>query len=172
MVKNRPANAVDTGSVSGLGRSPGVGNGNPLLYSCLENSMDREARKAMAHGVAKESQLSSWAQQADTRVWGKAAVLIGAWGLPGSVELVAAVSPSRCVRAISGYLLAVSRGLRSAPGGPPASLPCGPTFSSQCGFVCFLPHQPGRVSTTSPVTPDSPPDSCSSRHHLHYSGPR
>ena len=41
VVKNLPANAGDTGSISGLGRSPGVGNGNPLQYSCLENPMDR-----------------------------------------------------------------------------------------------------------------------------------
>ena len=46
VVKNPPANAGDTGdmaSIPGLGRSPGVGNGNPLRYSCLENSMDRGA---------------------------------------------------------------------------------------------------------------------------------
>ena len=36
-------NAKDLGLISGLGRSPGEGNGNPLHYSCLENSMDREA---------------------------------------------------------------------------------------------------------------------------------
>ena len=45
-VKNLPANAGDTGdlgSIPELGRSPGRGNGNPLLYSCLENSMDRGA---------------------------------------------------------------------------------------------------------------------------------
>ena len=44
MVKNLPANAGvagDMGSIPGLGRSPGVGNGNPCQYSCLENSMDR-----------------------------------------------------------------------------------------------------------------------------------
>ena len=40
-VKNPPANVRDTGSIPGLGRSPGVGNGNPLQYSCLGNSMDR-----------------------------------------------------------------------------------------------------------------------------------
>ena len=34
--------ARDTGSIPGLGRSPGVGNGNPPQYSCLENSMDKE----------------------------------------------------------------------------------------------------------------------------------
>ena len=44
LVKNLPANAEDTrdvGSIPGSGRSPGVGNGNPPQYSCLENSMDR-----------------------------------------------------------------------------------------------------------------------------------
>ena len=44
-VKNPPANegdARDSGSISGWGRSPGVGNGNLLQYSCLGNSMDRE----------------------------------------------------------------------------------------------------------------------------------
>ena len=46
VVRNSPANAGDardTGSVPEWGRSLGVGNGNPLQYSCLENSMDREA---------------------------------------------------------------------------------------------------------------------------------
>ena len=46
MVKNLPASAGDgrnVGSIPGSGRSPGIGNGNPLQYSCLENSMDRGA---------------------------------------------------------------------------------------------------------------------------------
>ena len=43
VVKNPPANTGDTGSVPGLGGSFGGGNGNPLQYSCLENSMDRGA---------------------------------------------------------------------------------------------------------------------------------
>ena len=42
-VKNPPANAGDMGSISGSGRSPGEGNGNPLQYSCLKNPMDRGA---------------------------------------------------------------------------------------------------------------------------------
>ena len=55
MVKNLPANAGDmgSGSIPGLGRSPGEGNGNPLQYSCLENPMDRGAWQAPVHGVAK-----------------------------------------------------------------------------------------------------------------------
>ena len=60
MVKIPPVNAGDTrdtGSILGSGRSPGVGNGNLLQYSCLENSMDRGFWWAMAHGVVK-TQLS------------------------------------------------------------------------------------------------------------------
>ena len=53
--ENPPANAGDAGSVPGSGRSPGEGNGNPLRYSCLENSTDRGGWWATAHGVAKES---------------------------------------------------------------------------------------------------------------------
>ena len=56
MVKNLPANAGDirdVGSVSGLGRSPGGGNGNPLQYSCLENLVDRGAWWAAVPGIAK-----------------------------------------------------------------------------------------------------------------------
>ena len=46
-------NAGDPGSIPGLGRSPGEGNGNPLQYYCLENPMDRGAWQAAVHGVAK-----------------------------------------------------------------------------------------------------------------------
>ena len=42
MVKNPPANAGVSGRIPGSERSPGVGNGNPLQYSHLENSMDRD----------------------------------------------------------------------------------------------------------------------------------
>ena len=54
MVKNLPPNAGDVGSVSGLGKSPGEGNGNPLQYSRLGNPMDRGAWQAMVHGVTKK----------------------------------------------------------------------------------------------------------------------
>ena len=46
-------NAGDPGSIPGLGRSPGEGNGSPLQHSCLENTMDGRARWATVHGVAK-----------------------------------------------------------------------------------------------------------------------
>ena len=63
VVKNLPPNAGDTreaGSIPGLGRSPSVGNGNPLQYSCLENSKDRGVSWATLHGVAKSrTQLSN-----------------------------------------------------------------------------------------------------------------
>ena len=57
--KNLPANIGDAraaGSIPGSGRSPGVGNGNPLQYSCLENSTDRVHSMdswATVHGVAR-----------------------------------------------------------------------------------------------------------------------
>ena len=54
MVKNLPANAGDVGSISGLGRSPGEGNGNPLQYFCLGNPMDRGAWRAIVHRVKKQ----------------------------------------------------------------------------------------------------------------------
>ena len=55
-VKNLLANAGDAGalgSIPGLGRSPGGGNGNPLQYSCLGNPTDRGAWEPSVHGVAK-----------------------------------------------------------------------------------------------------------------------
>ena len=54
--KNMPAKSGDirdTGSIPGSGRSSGEGNGSPLQYSCLENSMDRRAWWCTVHGVAK-----------------------------------------------------------------------------------------------------------------------
>ena len=56
MVKNPPANAGDIrnlGLIPGCGRSPGEGNGYPLQYSCLENTMDRGAWCAIVHWVTK-----------------------------------------------------------------------------------------------------------------------
>ena len=58
--KESSCNAVDSGSISRSGRSPGEGNGHPLHCSCLENPMDRVAWRAIGHGVAK-----SWTWQND-----------------------------------------------------------------------------------------------------------
>ena len=61
VVKNQLAGDVrDTGSVPGLGRSPGVGSSNPLQYSCMRNPMDRGAGWATVHGAPKgRTQLSN-----------------------------------------------------------------------------------------------------------------
>ena len=60
VVEDLPANAVDEGSISGLGRAPGDGNGNPLQYSCLGNPMDRGAWRATVHRVAKSWTPLKW----------------------------------------------------------------------------------------------------------------
>ena len=54
VVKNLPANAGDTGSISGSGRSLGEGNGNPFLYSSQRNPMDRGACQVAVHGISRE----------------------------------------------------------------------------------------------------------------------
>ena len=51
--KESACNVGDPGLIPGLGRSPGERNGNPLQYSCWENSMDRGAWWATVHGEAK-----------------------------------------------------------------------------------------------------------------------
>ena len=56
MVKNSPDNAgdtIDVSSIPGSGRCPREGNGTPLQYSCLRNSMDRRALQTIVYGVAK-----------------------------------------------------------------------------------------------------------------------
>ena len=53
VVKNLPASTGATGLIPGLGRFPGGGNGNPLLYSCLDHPMDRGAWWATVHGFSE-----------------------------------------------------------------------------------------------------------------------
>ena len=66
VIKNLAVNAGDTGdvgSILGMERSPGVGNGNPFHYSCLESFMDRRAWRVSVCGVAKSwTRLSNWAR--------------------------------------------------------------------------------------------------------------
>ena len=59
-IKASACNVGDWGSIPGLGRSPGEGNGNPLQYSCLENPMDGGAWWATIHGITK-----NWTQLSD-----------------------------------------------------------------------------------------------------------
>ena len=70
VVKNPSVNAGDTGdmgSILKLGRFPGEGNGNPLQYSCLENSIDRGAWWAIVHRVAKsQTPLSMHSEQRES----------------------------------------------------------------------------------------------------------
>ena len=71
MVKDPPANAGDAGdmgSILGLGRCLRGRNGNPLQYSCLENSMDRGAWWAIVHEVTKESDMTKWLSM-HPRMW-------------------------------------------------------------------------------------------------------
>ena len=70
VVKKMPATAGDirdVGSIPGLGRSPGEGNGNPLQYSCLGNPLDRGAWWATVHGAAKESDMTEATCHAHTQ---------------------------------------------------------------------------------------------------------
>ena len=61
--KELACNEGDAGSVPGLGRSPGEGDGNPLQNPCLENPMDRGAWWATVHGVAEESDMTGCARR-------------------------------------------------------------------------------------------------------------
>ena len=73
--KDNPGDIRDLGLIPGLGGSPGEGNGNPLQYSCLKNTMDIETCQAPVHGVAK-----SWTQlkQVSTRACTKVLLLLEA----------------------------------------------------------------------------------------------
>ena len=63
-VKASVCNAGDLGSILGLGRSPGEGNGTPLQRSCLENPKDGGAWRAAVHGVTKhQTQLRDWERE-------------------------------------------------------------------------------------------------------------
>ena len=63
--KESACNVGDPGLIPGLGRPPGEGNGNPLQYSCLENSMDRGAYQAKVHGVANSQ---TWLSNSHTHI--------------------------------------------------------------------------------------------------------
>ena len=85
VVKNLAVNAADTrnaGSIPGSGRSPGVGNGNPLQYSCLENSMDRGVWWTTQFMGSKESDMPKHTYT-HTCTW----ILVDVWLNPFTVHL-------------------------------------------------------------------------------------
>ena len=61
--------AGGVGSIPGLGRTPGEGSGNPLQYSCLENSMDRGAWWAIVYVVSKKSDMTATKQQQQNLIY-------------------------------------------------------------------------------------------------------
>ena len=69
LVKNPPANAGDTSSIPGLGRSPGEGNGYPAQLSCLGNPMDRGAWWAAVHEVKKVRHNLATKQEGSRHSW-------------------------------------------------------------------------------------------------------
>ena len=84
MAKNPPANAGDVGSIPGLGRSPGGGNGNPLQYSCLENPWTEEPgglqsmklQKLSEETTAKDSGAGKEEEAGKESAWGVSVELI------------------------------------------------------------------------------------------------
>ena len=68
LVRHLPANAGDTRLIPGSGTSPGEGHGNPLLYSCLGNPMNRGAWWATVHWVTKELDTTYWLKQEDRKL--------------------------------------------------------------------------------------------------------
>ena len=70
VVKNLMANAGDSGSIPGSGRSPGKGNSNPLQNSCLGNPMDRGAWRATLHGIAESDMTQRLTSKSNIHVSG------------------------------------------------------------------------------------------------------
>ena len=105
VVKRLPANAGDLGSIPGSERSPGEGKGNPLQYSCLENSMDRGGWQATVLGVAKSPTQRSNKTTATTQplmlclVHGKGSV-VGSWNIiipTATVSFFLTISTCQCL---------------------------------------------------------------------------
>ena len=89
VAKNQPANAKEVSSIPGLGRSPGIGNGSSLQYSCLGNPMDRGAWWAAVHGVTKSQTYLVAKQQQQGWIHGYCFIFIFR-----DIHLLAALAPS------------------------------------------------------------------------------
>ena len=93
-----PANAGDTASDPGSGRSTGIGNGNPLQYSCLGNLTDRGDWQATVHGSTESDTLSDWAHTQTSP--GRH---LQCWQDPASANLLSCV-PITSLQSLSGSL--------------------------------------------------------------------
>ena len=100
MVKNPHANTGDTGSIPGLGGSPGEGNGKPLQYSCLGNPVDRGAWRATVHGVARDLLTVN------------SSAILGLWGFNQFSFSFLQLPPEACTKA-TGFCLRERQGCHS-----------------------------------------------------------
>ena len=82
-----PCNTWDPGSIPGLERSPGEGNGNPLQSSCLETSMDRGAWWVTVHGDPKELDMTEWPTLSFSLSWGMWDLIPWPWSEPRTPAL-------------------------------------------------------------------------------------
>ena len=100
-VKNPPASTEDMGLIGRLGRSAGVGNGNPLQYPCLENPMDRGAWWATVHGVTKGSDASERLNsnnKATEQLCSQETLSAGAGEPGGQSDTTEATRQQQCIR--------------------------------------------------------------------------
>ena len=139
MVKNLTVKAGDPGLISGLGRSPGEGNGNPFKYSCLENPMDRGAWWAAVHGAAKSQRQLSNSHS-------KPALVQLCWNQPYLLNVSDTQRPilgSECLLILFTFLLhsllIVSFGIPS------------PTYKNRCYKMTLQDFPDGAVDKNSPA---------------------
>ena len=112
IIKNPPANAGDVRdmvSIPGSGRSPAGGNGNPLQYSCLENSMDRRARRATVHRVTKSQTRLSTQKVECLGIADRSAVTRWWLGVEGKADFSMATQRTILSERISFLLVAVNQ---------------------------------------------------------------
>ena len=110
VVKNPPANAGDTGdvgSISRSGRSPEGGDGNPLQYSCLENSMDRGAWRAAVLGLQRVGH--DWVANIWRAVWSSGKCIVT--GVTHTCVRDLALPPSYCLTSLNFHFLLCKMGI-------------------------------------------------------------
>ena len=123
MVKKSACQAGNLGSVSGSGRSPGEGNGNPLQYSCLGNPVDRGVWRAAVHGVAEELDMTEQLSTLEHALWSRLISPIFSLGFPFEQYTYPISLPSSCTLLLLLLLSRFSRVRLCDPidGSPPGS---------------------------------------------------